>query len=135
VSPRGTNGARNHGFYSSPDIANAGNVINETYTAAQVQTILDGGDVIDCKVGGGLMGHPLASENEAPMSLTLATWLVRSYAPPGGRVLDPFMGSGTTLHACMDTGRIGVGIDLRESQIELTRRRLQSVTPTMFDEA
>jgi hypothetical protein len=117
------------------DIANAGNRISEMYDADMVKKLLDdgdAGDIVHCKVGGGLMGHPLASQNEAPMSLTLASWFVRSYAPPGSYVLDPFMGSGTSLHACLETGRIGIGIDIRESQVELTKSRLESVTPSMF---
>jgi site-specific DNA-methyltransferase (adenine-specific) len=31
-------------------------------------------------------------------------WLVRSLAPVGGIVLDPYVGSGTTLEACLREG-------------------------------
>lgn len=82
------------------------------------------GNVISCKVGGGHMGSPIAHENEAPFPEKLAEFFVRSFCPPGGIVLDPFCGSGTTLAVAAAHGRRGVGIDIRESQIDLTRRRL-----------
>lgn len=86
------------------------------------------GNVIACNAGGGHMGSPLAHENEAPFPERIPEWFVRSCCPPGGRVLDPFCGSGTTLAVAQRLGRVGVGIDIRESQIELTRRRLAEVT-------
>jgi hypothetical protein len=86
------------------------------------------GNVIDCKVGGGRMGSPLAHENEAPFPQALAEFFVRSFAPPGSVVLDPFAGSGTTLAAAVAHGRRAIGIDLRESQVRLTCRRV--ATPT-----
>jgi hypothetical protein len=85
------------------------------------------GNVIDCKVGGGRMGSPLAHENEAPFPEELAEFFVRSFAPPGSVVLDPFCGSGTTLAAALRHGRRALGIDLRESQVSLTRRRVAGV--------
>lgn len=83
------------------------------------------GNVIDCgAVGGGNMGSPLASENEAPFPLRLAEFFVKSFCPPGGTVLDPFAGSGTTMEAAARNGRNSVSIDIRESQCDLMRRRL-----------
>lgn len=103
------NGAKQVQGYVAPKLANPGNVIN-------------------CgAVGGGNIGHPLASENEAPFPLKLAEFFVKSFCPPSGTVLDPFVGSGTTLHAAALHGREGVGMDIRESQIELTTRRLAEV--------
>lgn len=79
------------------------------------------------KVGGGLMGHKLSHLNEAPFPLKLAQWFIRGWCPPGGRVLDPFSGSGTVVHAAHSLGRIGIGCDLRFSQCELGRRRMMDV--------
>ncbi len=84
-------------------------------------------DVIRVPVGGGHLGHVLAHENEAPFPLKLARHFVEVCSNPGDTVLDPFLGSGTTLHACNETGRIGVGIDVRRSQIELSKKRLKDV--------
>jgi DNA modification methylase len=49
---------------------------------------------------------------------------------PGDVVLDPFMGSGTTLRAAMDLGRKAIGIEIEERYCEIAVRRLQqSVLP------
>jgi hypothetical protein len=90
------------------------------------------GNVIRCNVGGGQMGHPLAHENEAPFPQDLAAFFVRSFCPPGGITCDPFAGSGTTLAAAVHWGRRALGCDVRESQVQLTRRRLSSVTPMLL---
>lgn len=43
----------------------------------------------------------------------------------GDRVLDPFCGSGTTLVAARSLGRTGIGIDVSEEAVALTRKRLE----------
>lgn len=90
-------------------------------------TVANPGNVIECVVGGGHMGHALAHENEAPFPLSLAEFFVQSFCPPGGVVLDPFCGSGTTLHAAALHGRDAIGMDIRESQVDLAGRRMESV--------
>lgn len=90
------------------------------------------GNIIHLNVGGGVMGHELAHENEAPFPLKLAEFFVQSFAPPGGMVCDPFSGSGTTAHACVLSGRNFTGCDLRQSQVDLAAKRLASVTPGLF---
>lgn len=89
------------------------------------------GNVLKCNAGGNHMGHPLAHENEAPFPLALPAFFVQSFCPPGGLVLDCFAGSGTTGHAALDHGRRFAGCDVRESQVEVARRRLAGVTPAM----
>jgi site-specific DNA-methyltransferase (adenine-specific) len=46
-------------------------------------------------------------------------------APPGGTVLDPFMGSGTTGVACVQTGRRFVGIEIDAGYFEIAKRRIE----------
>lgn len=82
------------------------------------------GNVIHMKVGGGVMGSRLCHENEAPFPEALAEFFVKSFCPPGGIVYDPFCGSGTTLAAAGLNLRGSIGTDIRESQVELTCRRL-----------
>lgn len=106
---RKANGERvRDGSYKAPPLANPGNVIR-------------------CKVGGGLMGHAAAHENEAPFSLALCEFFVRSFCPPDGVVCDPFAGSSSTGHAAILHGRRYVGCDLRDSQVFLSQRRLREV--------
>lgn len=88
------------------------------------------GNVIHCKVGGGLMGSQLAHENEAPFPESLAERFVLSFVPPGGIVLDPFCGSGTTAAVAEKHGRRWLGIDVRPSQVDLTQRRIKEVRGT-----
>lgn len=110
---RKPNGKRaRDGLYIPPKIANPGNII-------------------DCKVGGGLMGSTLAHENEAPFPEILAEVFVRSFCPPGGTVLDIFCGSGTTGAVAIQFGRRFIGVDVRQSEIDLTKRRLAEATTKM----
>ena len=46
---------------------------------------------------------------------------------PGGTVLDPFLGGGTTAHAAMLTGRKCVGVELSEAYAKLTEKRLRNI--------
>ena len=80
------------------------------------------------------MGHAIAHHNEAPFPLDLPAFFVKSFCPPNGVVCDPFVGSGTTAHAAIENGRRFVGCDIRKSQVELTMRRIKTVTPNMFNE-
>lgn len=51
--------------------------------------------------------------------------------PPGGTVLDPFMGSGTTGVACVLTGRRFLGIELKPAYHEIVGRRLAATREAM----
>jgi len=86
------------------------------------------GNVIHCNVGGGRMGSRLAHENEAPFPEELAEFFVKSFCPPGGIVLDPFSGSGTTAAVAEKCGRRWIGLDIRESQVALGERRIKEPT-------
>ena len=101
----------------------------EAYVLPQ---IANPGNVIHCKVGGGLMGSKLAHENEAPFPEKLVEFFVKSCCPPAGTVLDPFCGSGTTLAVAEKTGRNSIGIDLRPSQVELSNRRVEEASDHAF---
>jgi hypothetical protein len=121
------------GEYTQPNKANPGNVIQQTYSAQDVCDILSdlcpgpASDVIDCIVGGGVMGSRLCHENEAPFPESLAERFIRSFCPPNGTVLDICCGSGTTLAVAKRFGRNSIGLDVRESQVELSRRRVAEV--------
>ena len=56
----------------------------------------------------------------------LAVRLITMYSRPGDLVLDPFMGTGTTLEACMHTGRNGTGIELNGHFCRIARPGLSS---------
>jgi len=52
-------------------------------------------------------------------------WLVRLVAPPGGVVLDPFAGSGTTGCACVVEGVDFLGVEREPEYAELARERIE----------
>jgi len=85
------------------------------------------GNVIECLVGGGVMGSRTCHENEAPFPEKLAEFFISSFCPPGGTALDPFCGSGTVPAVAARLGRQWIGIDIRDSQVALTKRRLREV--------
>jgi site-specific DNA-methyltransferase (adenine-specific) len=64
------------------------------------------------------VGHP--TQKSEP----IMRWLV-SRVRASGVILDPFMGSGTTLVACKRLGRVAVGIEREERYCEIAARRLQ----------
>lgn len=67
--------------------------------------------------------------------LDVMRWLVRLVTPPGGTVLEPFAGSGTTLEAAILEGFSCIGIELDEdgTHIPLIMQRLRKpLTPAMF---
>ena len=67
-------------------------------------------------------GHP------CPKPITLYKKLLNIM--PVGIVIDPMMGSGTTLRAAKDCGRAAIGIDLSERYCEIAAKRLaQEVLP------
>lgn len=82
-------------------------------------------DLMRITVGGGHMGSKLAHENEAPFPENLVTPFMLALSNPGDVVLDPFCGSGTTLSVAIQNGRHFIGFDSRESQIELSNKRIQ----------
>lgn len=98
---------------------------HETRRDYQPPVLANPGNVISCgAVGGGNIGSPFAHQNEAPFPEQLAEFFVRSFCPPGGIVLDPFCGSGTTGDVAIQHDRRFIGIDVRQDQIELTLKRL-----------
>ena len=46
---------------------------------------------------------------------------------PGGTVLDPFLGGGTTAHAAMLTGRKCIGVELSPEYAQLSADRLLNI--------
>lgn len=123
VSHRGQNGARKtfttqtrreaNGDRQTPSLSDYGRAVPE---------IANPGNLIDC---GANTHFGMGNENEAPFPESLAEFFIRSFCPEGGTVADCFSGSGTTAAVARKWGRKFVGCDLRQSQIELTERRIK----------
>lgn len=63
-------------------------------------------------------GHPTVKP------IKLMSYLVKLVTPPGGTVLDPFMGSGTTGIAANNEGFEFIGIELEQEYYEISRQRI-----------
>lgn len=88
------------------------------------------GTFTHCKNSGGKHLH----ETQKPLPLMLE--LVRLFSNDGDVVLDPFMGSGTTLVACAKLGRHGIGIEIDPGYFEIACRRVEQAyaQPDLFIE-
>jgi len=54
----------------------------------------------------------------------LFEWILERYTKPNDTVLDPFLGSGTTLLACRRTGRNGIGYEINPDYEEIIKERI-----------
>ncbi len=59
--------------------------------------------------------------------VALLRWLIDYYSQPGDMILDPYLGSGTTLRAALDQSRRGIGIEIEERYCEIAARRLDQM--------
>lgn len=67
------------------------------------------------------IGHP------TPFPVELPKRCIKLFSYVGDVVLDPFMGSGSTLIAAHTLGRCGIGYDIEASYCEIAKKRLDEV--------
>lgn len=60
----------------------------------------------------------------APFSFTDIIKLIRFFTKKNNKVLDPFLGVGSSIKACVETGREGFGVELSPKWCEITKQRL-----------
>ena len=56
--------------------------------------------------------------------VALMKWCIENYIPDNATILDPFMGSGTTGVACVQTGRNFIGIEIEPKYFEIAEKRI-----------
>ncbi len=77
--------------------------------------------------GSGLLAVETERFHPTQKPVALMKWCL-GFAPNAVTVLDPFMGSGTTLRAAKDLGRKAIGIEIEEKYCEIAAKRMsQSV--------
>ena len=62
--------------------------------------------------------------HSAAFPTTLPEWFIKLFTKEGDIVLDPFMGSGSTLISARRLGRPSIGVDIKEEYIKLVQERL-----------
>lgn len=65
------------------------------------------------------VGHP------SPFPVELPKRCIKLFSYVEDTVLDPFLGSGTTLIACLETNRVGIGVEINKKYCDLTMKRLE----------
>jgi site-specific DNA-methyltransferase (adenine-specific) len=68
--------------------------------------------------------HPERADHPTQKPLEIIERMVKASCPPGGVVLDPFMGSGTTALAAKRTGRQFTGFELNQDYCDIIEARL-----------
>tara|TARA_Y100000310_G_C20290813_1_gene627135 strand:+ start:48 stop:671 length:624 start_codon:yes stop_codon:yes gene_type:complete len=54
----------------------------------------------------------------------LMRWIIKTYSKEGDKILDPFAGSGSTILACKQTNRKGVGCEINSEYCKIANERL-----------
>jgi site-specific DNA-methyltransferase (adenine-specific) len=67
------------------------------------------------------------SKHPTVKPVSLMRYLCRLACPPGGVVLDPFAGSGTTLQAAVEEGFSAIGIEREREYLADIKRRMKKV--------
>jgi DNA modification methylase len=68
---------------------------------------------------------PTSRAHPVDKPVGLLAHLIEPVVPPGGLVLDPFMGGGSTILAARGLGRRAVGIESEERYCEVAANRLR----------
>ena len=68
------------------------------------------------------IGHP------TPFPVELPKRCIKLFSYVNSVVLDPFLGSGSTLLACIDTSRKGIGVDIDKQYCDLAKKRILAYT-------
>ena len=84
------------------------------------------------RAGAGRTARDLVNVHPTVKPTELMRYLVRMVTPPGGLVLDPFTGSGSTGRAAMLEGMGFVGCELSPEYAEIARARIRYTLGPMF---
>ncbi|MFZ2172254.1 MAG: site-specific DNA-methyltransferase, partial [Methylococcaceae bacterium] len=74
-------------------------------------------------------------QHPAPFPYELAYRLVRMFSFNGDTVLDPFLGTGTTMLASLQTGRNSIGVEIDPEYCHIAAHRLSGEAPSLFSRA
>jgi DNA modification methylase len=102
---------------------------------------LNTGDFADCELAwtshkkavrkftylwnGMIKQHPEDRFHPTQKPLALMKWVIENYTDNNDTILDPFMGSGTTGVACVQTGRKFIGIEIEPKYFDIACERIR----------
>lgn len=86
-------------------------------------------DVLDIPSINNMAAERVGYPTQKP--LALLELLVKACCPPGGTVLDPCCGSGTTLVAAVRTGRRAIGCDINPDAVRIANERIAGASPRL----
>lgn len=116
--PKASSSERDAGLESLPPLS-----------GGQATDRVDGSAGLDSPRAGSGRGGGRRNFHNTVKPIALMSWLVRLITPPGGLVLDPFAGSGTTLIAATRGGFRALGIELSEEYHKMARLRIEEDSP------
>jgi hypothetical protein len=70
--------------------------------------------------------NPIKNNHPTVKPIKLMQYLCKLITPPGGTVLDPFCGSGSTIVACKNLNFNAIGIDLSEDYLKIAKMRIEN---------
>ena len=82
-------------------------------------------DIFEFPVLAGKLYEQERTKHPTQKPESLITELLKAFAPKGGDVLDPFMGSGTTIVCCNRLGLNGAGIELEREWFDIALQRVK----------
>ena len=94
-------------------------------TAGEATDRQDGSAGLESPRAGASRTHGARNHHPTVKPVALMRWLVRLVTPPGGLVLDPFAGSGTTGLACIKEQCRFLGIEREAAYVAIANARLQ----------
>jgi len=71
--------------------------------------------------------------HSATFPKTLPEWYIKLFTKQGGWVLDPFVGSGTTVEVAQKLGRNSVGIDILKEYVDISRSKTKETDFSLFE--
>ena len=107
---------------STPFNKSKGKTGNITVSGPRTESIARPGNVIKITGNNELWGHPAMFPTKLP------EFFIKLTTQRGEKVLDPFLGSGSTLMAAEKTKRVGLGIDLQPQYIDIVLTRWEEFT-------
>lgn len=76
---------------------------------------------------------PNKNQHPTEKPVQLAGHFIRLHSRPGDTILDPFMGSGTTGVACVQTGRNFIGIEIDPTYFAIAERRIKEAQEKLLE--